>query len=136
MKKLLFLLFIVSGCQNEPLSVYTEGFNAENLASYYVKTPDLRRLCPSIGQRLVLHWNCAEATHICLTVRTRDCEEKTVEVPIDCPSGTYIYTLADQDYLCSGGILTYTATLYSGDEPCYHTEHHLWTELICIVHEE
>lgn len=131
-----FLLLVATSCSDSYFSAHTESFTVRDLASYRVGTPDFRRFCPNLGQRLFLCWDirdcCPEASHIELVVRYYNCEQNCIRIDIEELCGSYTYVLADQDYLCSGGILSYVARLYSGEQLCTQAQHHLWTELIEI----
>lgn len=128
------LALCLSGCAKSELSVTTEGFTVEDLASYKVNTPDHRRFCPSIGQRLIIRWFlddcCPDATLVTVQIRYRNREEELLEIPVGSSTGCYIYEIADQDYLCRGGMLAYQVQAWQGDCLCATTCHHLWTELV------
>lgn len=129
----LALCILFTGCSSEYLTIYTDYLSHENLASYYVGTPDPRLNHPPIGQRLILSWSVPkeyEDLHLEMTIRFRNREELQESLCLNRHSGTYIYSLEDEDYFEKKGILTYKVDLYSKDEIIEEWRHQLWTERI------
>jgi len=129
----ILLIFILTGCSSRILTVRTEYINEEYLASYHVETPDPALYNPPVGQRLIIHWHltCAcDDMYLRLQVRYRNREENVIKVPISIKSGYYCYTLLDEEYCRTRGILTYRVELIC--DGCVVTEwrHQLWADLI------
>jgi hypothetical protein len=134
---LLFLPFAASCCRSQTvLSVYTDYISQESLASFHVGTPDPRLDNPSIGQRLIISWAvpksflCLDNLHLRITMRFRNREEVDETVPICKKSGTFIYSLINDDYIATQGILTYKVDLIGGDCILEEWRHQIWTDLI------
>ena len=120
------------------LEVQTQYLSHENLASYYVGTPDPLLNDPIIGQRLLIQWcfprkfdRCDLQLH--LKLRLRNHEEKELIRPITENRGYYLYDLVNQAYCESGGILTYKVEIRKG--PCILEtwKHPLWVDLITFT---
>jgi hypothetical protein len=135
-------LLLLTGCRfpDPSLTVHTDYISRENLASYYVNTPDPRLNNPSVGQRLVISWALSKADlkredlHLEMTLRFRNREEHFEKIPICKRVGTYVYTLMDEDYFAKRGILTYNIDLMAGECLLTRWQHQIWTELIQIEH--
>jgi hypothetical protein len=130
------LLFCLTSCTYRPLVVQTEYISHENLASYQVGTPDPRLNEPMIGQRLILTWSIPksyldyEDLHIHLKVRFHSREEEELEIPVHSHYGTYVYSLVDEKFCASRGILTYKAEMIANHCILEEWRHQLWSELI------
>ncbi len=139
---LLFLIFVLSGCSREYLTVYTDYLSHKNLASYRVGTPDPLLNNPPVGQRLIISWSFPKSflskdnLHLELKVRFRNREEIKETVAICRASGTYYYYLINQDFFEKGGILTYRVDLIGDGEVLEEWRHQLWTELILFEDEK
>jgi hypothetical protein len=137
---LLMTLFFLSSCTNSSsmITVHTDYLSHENLASYYVKTPDPRLNNPSIGQRLIVSWSIpkklllAENLHLKMTIRFRNREESVKIIPISERAGTYVYALLNEDYISTKGVLTYKIDLIGDNSIIERWLHQIWTELILI----
>lgn len=139
MKFLLSILAIVCiGCsQSHYLSVQTQYFTRESLASYYAETPDPLLLNPPVGQRLLISWSIPqylgfEDLHLNLRIRFRNNKEVELNVPLKKTCGSYMYVLANDDYFETKGILTYKVDLIGDGEIIEEWKHQLWHELIHI----
>jgi hypothetical protein len=130
------ILLSASSCSLHRLDVQTQYLSHENLASYYIGTPDPHLDNPTIGQRLLIQWWLSsrdienQPLFLHLIVRFRNHQEKEIKIPIETKRGFYIYDLNDQNYCESGGILTYFAEIRN--ESCIITswKHPLWANLI------
>lgn len=135
---LLAALFL-SGCSK--LSVYTDYVSDETLASYYIGTPDPRLNNPTIGQRLIISWSIPkrwieyENLHLEIWVRFRNHMEDAFSMPINKPTGTYIYSVLDEDFCETNGILAYKIDMIGGGEILEEWRHQLWVELISFSKE-
>jgi hypothetical protein len=127
---------LLTGCCRQRLVVETEYVTERSLASYWVRTPDPHKNCPSTGQRLIITWRVPACylglkdPHIELTVRFGDDEEDEVCIALEVERGAYIYEVLDDDYWDHCGIATYKAELVADDcvKECW--EHQLWAEYI------
>lgn len=137
MYKLLLLALLICGCTHRSLTVQTQYFSAENLASYVVDTPDPLLNTPPIGQRLIISWDLKEwdwyeKFHLKLTVRYANREEITQDVALYKKSGYYLFEVMNSDYCETGGIQTYKVELIGDDTVLNEWRHQLWRDLIII----
>lgn len=143
MKKiaLLFLCILLSGCTLSGISVHTDYLSRQNLASYYVNTPDPKLNNPPIGQRLIVTWALPrlylnyEDLLLEILIRFRTREQIVVNIPLYKTRGTYIYSLLDEEYFQKEGILTYKVTLYGNECILEEWKHQVWAELITFSDE-
>lgn len=139
---LILMLGILTSCTNSRLAVYTDYISSENLASFYIGTPDPRLNNPTIGQRLIVVWTlqkkhlCYEDLHLKIHVRFRNKKETVINYPITKPKGTYVYSLLNDDYIAADGILTYKVELIGGGCILDEWRHQIWTNLILIGKED
>src|SRR5262245_39301136 len=102
------VLLYLSSCTFHTLDVQTQYLSHENLASYYVGTPDPHLDHPVIGQRLLVQWSLTSEEmaggplFLRFIVRFRNHQEKEIKVYIDKRRGYYVYDLVNQDYFESG----------------------------------
>lgn len=138
----LVLFFILFSCNQRPLIVQTQYLNRNSLASYHVGTPDPKLTNPDIGEQLIIQWALPKNTALSHTlslhikIRFHNREEISRSIPVDQPSGTYVYTLLNQEFLKSRGILTYKVQLIDEDRVIDEWQHQLWTALIVLQKEE
>ena len=136
----LSVMSLTTSCFKNPtvLTVYTDYLSHETLASYHVNTPDPRLNNPSIGQRLIISWSVPknylslDNLHLKITVRFRTREEMVELVSLRKKSGTFVYTLLNEDYIYTRGILTYKVDLIGGDCLIEEWRHQIWTDLITL----
>lgn len=134
----LFSLLVFTGCTLNRLSVRTDYLSHENLASYYINTPDPMLDNPDIGQRLIISWLIPQKTlalgnlHIEISILLRNKEEIHESIPVVKSIGQYIYNVLNERYFETDGILTYKVTLMNGDCILEERRHQLWIELIKI----
>lgn len=132
----LSILLLLTGCSKEPLTVYTEYINPEDLASYHVRTPDPRLICPQVGQRLIASWSIPkyyldyEDLHLLITIRFYNREEEVKKVLICQSTGSYYYTVLNKQFFDTGGILTYKVDLIGSGEILAKWRHQIWVDLI------
>lgn len=131
-------LACLSSCISSRLTVYTDYLSKENLASYFVDTPDPYLNNPTIGQRLIVIWTLKKRhllyqdLHLSMTIRFRNKKEITLTHPINHPKGTYVYCLLNQDYIDHDGIITYKVELVGNGQILDEWRHQIWTELILV----
>lgn len=127
---------MLTGCIGGYLSVHTDYLSEESLASYYVNTPDPRRWCPSVGQRLIISWTvpqqflCYDDLHIDIALRYRNKESARQQIAITKKSGTYLISIVDDDFFRTGGILTYKIDLIGNDALLEEWRHQIWADII------
>lgn len=132
----LLLLLVSSSCNLRRLEVQTQYFTHEDLASYYVGTPDPRLDHPTAGQRLLIQWSLSKEefslgeTSLDLKIRFQNHQEKEVKIPMQKSSGYYVYEIKDKDYFETGGILTYLVEVRNESCTLATWKHPLWVELI------
>jgi len=134
-------MIILNSCHSHILSVRTSYFTEEDLASYYIGTPDPRLQQPLIGQRLILSWTLPKTTrfkntYLHLKVRLKNHQEENVRVTVNHKHGFYIYSLSDKKFQESGGILTYKVEIRTDDHILESWYHPLWVELISFDNEK
>jgi len=133
---LLFILIAFTGCYSNRVTVQTKYFSNEDLASFYVKTPDPLQNNPPVGQSLLISWSLNQELckyllmEIRYTIRLKDKKEFTDSYPINRKKGYFTYSLYNDDYFKSGGIATYKVQLIGDGEVLEEWLHQLWQELI------
>lgn len=132
----LFSFLLFSGCSKKMLEIHTDYINIESLASYYINTPDPLLDRPPIGQRLLISWNIPkelleeENPHLYVVMHLRNREERAFTIPLKKSCGSTIYSLLNQEYCTTRGILTYKVQLFAGGCLKEEWRHQLWAELI------
>lgn len=140
----LFFIFVLalSGCIRQPLIVYTDFVNREDLASVYVETPDPALNCPDVGQRLVISWALPweyknrDDIELEYTVRLHDHTEIHNRFPLTMKSGYETYFVKNEEFFKSGGIATFKVVIYGCEGVIYEWIHPLWSELIEIGNKQ
>jgi hypothetical protein len=147
MHSIKFLFFIIlffglTSCSRQHLSIYTDYLSHKNLASYRVETPDPLLADPPIGQRLIISWSLPKAIfskenlRLEARIRFKNREEVKENISLCKRSGTYMYSLINEDFFDKGGIFTYKVDLISNDTVLEEWRHQLWTELILFDEEK
>ncbi len=132
----LLLLISLTGCSTNRLVVQTQYFSHENLASFYVGTPDPLQNDPPVGQSLLIFWRLGsdysddKEITIKYTIRFRNKNEVQDSFKITRPRGYYTYSSYNDDYFKNGGILTYKVDLLIDGVVVEEWRQHLWKELI------
>jgi hypothetical protein len=130
------ILFFLSSCTMHRLDVQTQYLSHENLASYYIGTPDPCQDNPTIGQRLLIQWSLSscevaeQELFLHLKVRFRNHKEEEIKAVINKKKGFFIFDLTNQKYCETGGVLTYIAEIRNEECVIECWKHPLWTELI------
>lgn len=133
---LLTALLFLSACAPSGLSVRVDYLNHDTLASYHVNTPDPRLCCPPLGERLVISWSLSretldqQLTELVVNIRLRNHTSVDERLTICEPTGSFTYTLLDDNYFSCGGILAYQAQIVQGETVIDVWKHQIWTELI------
>lgn len=71
---------------------------------------------------------------IWIRFRNREQIEKTLYLTKN--SGTYVYSLLNEDFLEKRGILTYKVDLMEGDSLLEEWRHQIWEDLITVGQQE
>lgn len=130
------LCLLLTGCQAHLLNVQTQYLTRENLASFYVGTPDANQHCPAIGQRLLIDWVlpkdflCYPELSLSIKVRYKNHKEEEVSVPIKDKKGTCLYNVFNDKFCETGGVVTYKIDLKTEQTVLESWVHPLWRELI------
>ncbi len=132
----LLLLILLSSCGGKHLSVQTDFVTEEDLASFYVNTPDPLLNSGSAGQRLHVSWSLpksyygCEEMHILIQIRYKNREEAVLPLNNLRCNGTYTFSILNDEYFEKEGIRTYKVQLFSGETLIEEWVHQLWVELI------
>lgn len=136
---LVAVLFCTASCNRCNLLVYTDYLSHQNLASYFVGTPDPNLNHPPIGQRVIIIWTMPSAymgrsdIWLEVKVRFRNNQEANEVVQLTSRSGTYVYSLMNRDYIEKKGILAYKISMYAGACVIDTWKHQLWVDLISFA---
>lgn len=139
---LTFFCLCLAGCEKYYLSLRQVPVNAQYLASTHVGTPDPRQAHPPHGQKVVLQWAIPpelleKKPQITFRAIYRNHTEKTVVYPIDSRLGYEVYSLLDEEFDTTGGLLTYSADIETEDGTIYRSwKHQLWVNLITLGSDE
>lgn len=139
MRYLILLTLLLTSCARQNLEVYIDTIDADDLASNHVDTPDPNRLCPDLGQKLVITWNLPRSwaiREIRARVRFGNREESYLNFPLPSSRGVKVFELINDDYCEKQGIASYIVELYQNDELLDTVQHSLWCELIELNCEE
>jgi hypothetical protein len=136
--RLILSIFCLSltSCGTNKLVVQTKYFSHEDLASFYVDTPDPLQNNPPVGQSLLIFWNLGKdfckytdiSVHFIIRLKDKTEIEKSFQVTLQ--RGYYTYSLFNDDYFNSRGIATYKAELIADGIVIDEWRQHLWKELI------
>ena len=133
---LFLLLWILSSCTANPLTIQSKYLTVEDLASYNVGSPDPTKECPNIGQRLIVRWALdpcamkAEEQMLHLHIRYGTQKEHLVTHTIEEQRGVLIYDLLNEEYFEQQGILSYYAEILADGALTEQWIHQIWTERI------
>jgi len=135
-------LFCVCGCEKCYLSILRERVDRSTLASTFVSSPDPRQHHPPIGQRLMIEWFLSSSLFkqelmLQLKVIYNNHSQKTLFYPINCRWGMVLYSLLDEEYHKSKGILTYKVEIQTLEgNVVKQWKQRLWVDLIDVEDEE
>jgi hypothetical protein len=149
MKFCRFLLFFLvplallplTGCRQYYLSICQEWVDVRYLASTHVHTPDPRQEDPPIGQKLILDWRIppeiyAKNPEVVLDLVLWDYTARQIRIPMKRRMDFATYSLFNEEYEKTGGILTYKAEIVTEDGEVFREwKHQLWVELITVSDE-
>lgn len=131
----LFIIGVLSSCQKQPLSVEVRYISEENLASYYVESPDPRLSYPRVGQELKIRWNIPDEYYtrgmtLSILLNMHNYSERHYCFELKCQSGSKTLSVANDDFFATGGILSFKAQILKYGVPLYQATHQLHVELI------
>jgi hypothetical protein len=133
---------LVTACNRPVLSARSEYFDNSDLASAQVNTPDPRQDGPTYGQRVHISWSVPKEyfdgknePSLLLSLQYKNFETNEVVVPLEKASGHYVYTLRDEEYDNTQGILTYKVNIVSGEQVVLNEwRHQIWADRIKVDH--
>jgi hypothetical protein len=130
-------LLSLASCSRSILSVRQQWVDSRYLASTHVGTPDPRQEHPPFGQQLVIYWwvpnhVLEKNPELDLSVIFWNFTQKKITFPIHSNSGYKVYSLLDEEFQDTGGLLTYKAEINTPGEtqPFGEWKHQLWVNLI------
>ncbi len=132
----ILIFFVLTGCQAHRLNVQTQYISREDIASFYVGTPDAEKDCPTIGQRLLIEWMipkeylCYPDLKLILKVRFKNRKEEESSMSIKDKKGTYLFYVVNDKFCETGGISTYKVEIRAGQCILDSWLHPLWMDLI------
>lgn len=138
---LILACFLLTGCSCQHLTVQSQYYSHEDLASFYVRTPDPQLNNPPVGQKLIISWRMFKEfksyQHVSLQfiVRLRNREEIVKTICLNRSRGSYVYSIINDDFFSTGGILTYKVQLVGDGLILDEWRHQLWNELITFDSE-
>lgn len=141
MKKLLMCVALLglTSCTKADLSVRSEYYNRQQLASFHVDTPDPKKMGDAFGQRLIIGWSVPEKTfqeaplELELRVRLKNGEEKSSKIVLKKREGHTFYPIFGKDFTKKGGLQSYLVRLCSNEKILARSRHKLWVERIKIA---
>jgi hypothetical protein len=134
----LAILALFTGCDKYYVSVRQIHVDDQYLASTHVGTPDPRRNPPPSGQKLVIDWQIppevlGQNPKIVLHLLFKNHVEMREIYPIKNKCDTKVYSLLNDEYFVTGGLLTYRAEIVLEDGEIYRDwKHQLWVNLITL----
>lgn len=137
--QLIFLFLICvfcSGCQKNFVTVVQEKIHRNLLASSFVDSPDPMQHNPPHGKKLYISWNIHgdynfEECRLRISMIFRNRETRTVELAIPRKRGTIVYSLLDQEYYETRGLLTYKVEVLTKNEEILALwTHQMWVNIV------
>lgn len=137
MRVIFLLLFFCSACSNAPLSVQTEYFSRNDLASVIVDTPDPGKQQHIFGQRLYISWSVTEEQfeqplELDCHIKLKNGQVLEQKIRLKLPVGTYIFPIIGENYTTNGGLLSYQIKLKANGKVLATTQHKFWVKKIDI----
>lgn len=125
----------------EGLSVFTEYVSIESLPSYQIHTPDPRLFAPDVGEKLHISWqvpnSCSsDSLKLKLSLQFGDRTTQIVWIDLYVNSGTYVYSLLNEEYWTLQGVFTYQVELFQNDLLIYIWQHQMWAERIELTNSK
>ncbi len=131
----LFACCFLAGCQKYYVSVVREKIDRDSLASTFVGTPDPLQENPPLGQKLYISWRLPantnlETAYLRLSVILHNYETRVITFPVNRPRDLVVYSLMNEAYFETGGLLSYKAEINDGEKILANWVHSMWTEPI------
>lgn len=132
------LIIFLGGCTRESFWAQSEYIRPSDLASHKIRTPDPRRQCPDVGQRIVVYWNLPqqfrdyEDLWLILAMRFGNLEERVIREPIECSRNYFIYQLFNDEFFDKKGIQGFKAEIVSDGTVLKEWVHQIWADVIDI----
>jgi hypothetical protein len=133
---LILAVVVSSSCNRTKLSVRSEYYSRQNLASYIIDTPDPRKEGSDFGQRLIINWavpeNIFQQTKVTLVlqVRLKNGDDKLTRIVLRNRTGRTFYPIFGKDYTKKGGLQSYLVRLEANGETLARSRHKLWVERV------
>lgn len=124
------------GCRH--LNVERRYIDAKSLASTYVKSPDPLQKHPPKGEQLWMYWHLPsyvmeQPLVLTLKVVMKNLEEDIVAYPIKTHIGRAVYSIMNDQYTRTGGVLTYRADITTVDGTTIESfKQQLWVKPIRV----
>jgi hypothetical protein len=133
-------LILLCGCEKYHVSVRQLHVDPTYLASMHVGTPDPRKAHPPIGQKLIIDWTVppemlAQDPKLVMYLIYKNHTEKEVSYPILYRNGTHVYSLLNEEFEQTKGLLTYRAEIVVDGKVYKDWKHQLWVNLITLEEE-
>lgn len=134
---ILGLLLLVS-CEKYYVCVKQISIGPSYLASTHVATPDPRQAHPPEGQKLFIDWVIPEdilekSPKMVVYLLYKDHTQKELSYPIKYQRGYEVYSLLNEEFKKTHGLLTYRAEIVTEDGEIYKDwKHQLWVNLITL----
>ena len=133
-------LILLFGCEKYYVSVRQMHIDASYLASTEIATPDPRKAHPPFGQKLIIDWTVppkilGHDSHLVLSLIYKNHTPKEISYPILYRTGIYIYSLLNQEFEETQGLLTYRAEIIVEGKVYREWKHQLWVNLITLEKE-
>lgn len=134
MRKALFLLGLLCGCQQSVLFIHEQDLGPKSLASWHVGSPDPR--CAPCGQMFVIEWLLSKRQLECCPRVVLDlvyCNntQESFEFPIEKLIGYETVRVEGEQFTCTGGVMTYRARILTNtDEEIAQWKHQLFVKII------
>ncbi len=131
-------LLLFFGCDKYYVSVKQLSVGPTYLASTHVGTPDPRQANPPEGQKLFIDWAIPEdvlekSPRLVMYLLYKDHSQKELIYPIEHQRGYKVYSLLNNEFRETKGLLTYRAEIVTeGGEIYKDWKHQLWVNLITL----
>ena len=137
---LLPLVILFASCSEDKMHVQSEYLTLEDLASMKIDTPDERKECPTLGQRIRIHWSLAPNyldlenpdAELVLKLRYGDRHDEVIRHKVSDREGMFTHSLVGEDYFNRNGIAAYKAELLVDGKLVDEWQHQLWAHVIRV----
>jgi hypothetical protein len=138
MRLIILALLLCTACKSSTLSVHTEYFTRNDLASVIVDTPDPNKQEAIFGQRLYISWSLSKEqfaqkpVELACQIMLKKGQMIEKKIPVTQAFGTYVFPIVGQDFTKNGGLLSYQIKLVAADKVLATCRHKFWVEQIKI----